>query len=303
MTPLLRCTLLLVTLLAVPICVIEQSVAGLSPEVPRPRQINPIALGNTDSLGSGNRLKCGYVKDMKYAPPPTKAPDGANRVAVEEPLNRCGGARTVDGRFAVAILPSSGFSQTLAEYPTFLIYMPFTSVQEGIFSLSTSPNSYPYYQARAQLTGNRGIIRFQLPSSAPNLVAGKKYFWQFRFSAVTNESENQLLVIRGQIQRINASATLQNQLAIAAPRQKAAIYANNGIWQDALTTLAQLKCANPGDQGIASDWSSLLQQVELKELAMEPIIGVTVQPDKKITTKKTPNSTGPGPTSCPLYLK
>jgi hypothetical protein len=65
---------------------------------------------------------------------------------------------------------------------------------------------------------------------------------------------------------------------VADPRQKAVIYAENGIWQDALSNLAAARRANPNDTDLAADWESLLDSVALPEIAKEPIVEMEAQP-------------------------
>ena len=66
--------------------------------------------------------------------------------------------------------------------------------------------------------------------------------------------------------------TLMSQLKNATPRQRVTLYATNGFWHDALTTLAELRSANPGDATLSRDWVSLLHSVGLDAIATEPII-------------------------------
>ena len=51
-----------------------------------------------------------------------------------------------------------------------------------------------------------------------------------------------------------------------------ALYAQAGIWYEALATLAELRRSKPNDSVLISAWESLLQSVGLDTVAKEPII-------------------------------
>jgi hypothetical protein len=86
------------------------------------------------------------------------------------------------------------------------------------------------------------------------------------------------VVATGIVRRVELSADILRELDAADPRQKTVIYAENGIWQDALGTLAAARRANPNDTDLAADWESLLDSVKLGEIAAEPILPIEPQP-------------------------
>jgi hypothetical protein len=49
------------------------------------------------------------------------------------------------------------------------------------------------------------------------------------------------------------------------------LYAENGIWHDALTQLAQLRRSHPQAKNFRNDWQKLLTDIGLEELANKPI--------------------------------
>lgn len=52
---------------------------------------------------------------------------------------------------------------------------------------------------------------------------------------------------------------------------RVAVYAANGIWYDALDTLAQLRLSNPNDPNLISNWDILMKAAGIDEIASEPI--------------------------------
>ena len=67
--------------------------------------------------------------------------------------------------------------------------------------------------------------------------------------------------------------TLASELEKAAPKDRPSIYANAGLWYDTVTSLVQLREANPNDPQLAEDWTDLLQSIGLDAIAQAPLVG------------------------------
>lgn len=74
------------------------------------------------------------------------------------------------------------------------------------------------------------------------------------------------------MQRIEPNRDLVRRLGTATPQKRVTLYAQAGIWQDALTLLSELRLAKPKDTVLASDWRNLLKSVGLEDVASETII-------------------------------
>ncbi|NJO52498.1 MAG: DUF928 domain-containing protein [Leptolyngbyaceae cyanobacterium RM2_2_4] len=70
----------------------------------------------------------------------------------------------------------------------------------------------------------------------------------------------------GWIQRIQPSAELQTALTNAAPAQLPTLYAQSGIWYDALASLVALR-TTPTTPTFTTQWSTLLNSVGLGHIA------------------------------------
>ena len=81
----------------------------------------------------------------------------------------------------------------------------------------------------------------------------------------------ELRFVEGWIQRTQLDRNLSNQIDRATPTEKVALYAGNGLWHDALTTLANLQVAKPQDPELIQDWQNLLNAIGLRELANRPL--------------------------------
>ncbi|MBD0309458.1 MAG: DUF928 domain-containing protein, partial [Microcoleus sp. T1-bin1] len=114
-------------------------------------------------------------------------------------------------------------------------------------------------------------------TNVPPLEVGKNYTWKFTVVCDPDDRSSDLLE-SGIVRRVELSADILSQLENADPRLKTFIYAENGIWQDALSTLATARRANPNERVFQTDWESLLESVTLGEIAKEPIVEMEAQP-------------------------
>jgi hypothetical protein len=164
-------------------------------------------------------------------------------------------------------------SITVAEYPTFFFYIPDVDLEgvQGELVLRNEKDE-EIYRAAFSLKVPDSILMVDLSGfpSFPPLEVGKSYRWDFIIAVNPMDRSNDIFV-DGEIQRVELSSELKHKLDTALPQEKPAIYAANGIWQDALASLASLRCASPNDSAMASDWTSLLQQVQLPEISRKPL--------------------------------
>jgi hypothetical protein len=176
-------------------------------------------------------------------------------------------------KFLMPITPTDGFSATTSNSPTFFWYVPQTSVQTAEFALLDGSDKQ-LYKATVNLPGTAGIVSFTLPEKVATSVLenGKDFYWQFAVLCDPNQPSLNPFV-EGVVQRVKPNANLINQLKQASSaHDRAAIYASTGIWQDAISTLAQQRCTHPNDASFTASWTKLLQSVRLDEFATEPLI-------------------------------
>ncbi|MDZ8189835.1 MAG: DUF928 domain-containing protein [Nostoc sp. ChiSLP02] len=162
---------------------------------------------------------------------------------------------------------------TTLERPTFWFYIPYTkdlSNSSAEFSLQDSAENDVYRNAIA-LPSKPSIVGISLPSTA-SLEVDRTYRWYLKVRC-NKETASIPVYVEGGIKRINLDDGVIQQLEAAnEPRQKIIIYAEKGIWFDALNMLVQLRVSNYNDASIEKDWQSLLQSVNLDNLAMMPLI-------------------------------
>ena len=171
-----------------------------------------------------------------------------------------------------ALVPVTNLGFTAAEYPTFWLYVPYSSGAVELV-LKDENTKDTVYQTQFQAPDGPGIVGFRLPDTAPPLEIGKKYRWTFDFLCHLS-TQSDVLSVTGVILRSPLTSTLQNQLSIASPQQRVVLYAQQGLWYETLTELARLRLANPQDAELAAMWSSLFQNpwVGLPEIAPAALV-------------------------------
>jgi hypothetical protein len=176
------------------------------------------------------------------------------------------------------LVPKNKIGRTVSDYPTFFFYWPQPNVELAEFLLQDE-NGDVIYQQDLTIKNLSGVIGVSIPANTnvPPLEVGKNYTWAFSRVCDPDGRSNDHLE-SGIVRRVELSANILRQLETADPRQKTFIYAQNGIWQDALSTLAAARRANPNDTDLAADWESLLDSVRLGAIAKEPIVEMEAQP-------------------------
>lgn len=171
-----------------------------------------------------------------------------------------------------ALIPKYNIGLTLSGYPTFMIYVPYSSTPErNVEFVLFDEDDNEIFKQRMPLTGTPGIVKFKLPQSAPMLEVGKQYRWQF-FYQCNPRLRAEDNGVAGAIARINPNETLIRQLEKAnTPLEQIQVYAENGLWYETITLLAALRQEKPQDPQLLQEWKELLRSVELESLADEPL--------------------------------
>ncbi len=195
------------------------------------------------------------------------------------PGRRIGGGTRGDCKLSsdiTALVPEKNPVLTVAGYPTFFFYMPQNPTPLSVEFVLRDENDEKVYEKTLMTSGNSGIMAISLPASkaVTPLVPDKNYHWYFSIICNPQKRDDDIFV-EGFIKRVVPNEVLASKLEHASPEDRAAIYADNGIWQEALLTLAQLHRSNPQDLTIANNWNKLLQSVGLDTIAQEPIVTVS----------------------------
>jgi hypothetical protein len=135
-----------------------------------------------------------------------------------------------------------------------------------------------------------GLIQIEMPKDRPELVAGQVYQWSVALVCYPKRPSSNPF-FSSWIERIPTTPALQQQLAAvtakrnsprrnlssrdtantskASPqenRDRAAIYAEAGLWYDATDALVKARMANPNDPSTQADFRALMEQVGLTQV-------------------------------------
>lgn len=200
---------------------------------------------------------------QKFIPPNRNAPQttagGATR----------GGSCYLQGKETLtALMPLNKSGLTLAERPTFYLFIPQIPVQTARFSLLDGDDIV--YDTTFKLPKQLGIIGFTLPSKAPGLKVSKNYHWYMSI-ACGSEELAEAITVDGWVERIQPTTDLSKQLARTNPKHLSQVYAASGIWYEVLHTLVQQRLSDPSDRTVIANWQELLESVGLKNLVSKPL--------------------------------
>lgn len=191
----------------------------------------------------------------------TNTPSGsANR---ETPQPSC----TQQSKIPLTVLmPTSNVGTTVAANPTFFLYVPETTAATAEFVI-VDDNRNDVYRTTLVLSSTPGIVTLKLPETV-SLKTGKNYLWQFEIICdPLNRQTKDKKYVQGLVQRVEISQNLKTKLDYAvSPIMKAKLYAEAGIWHEALTLLAQVRSYQP------TEWEELLKSVGLDALAPAPLV-------------------------------
>ncbi|HKC96129.1 MAG TPA: DUF928 domain-containing protein [Nitrospira sp.] len=192
-----------------------------------------------------------------YKPPVRGAPGG-----------RVGGGTRTDGQtYRISVLAPSHTGQTIHEQPVLFWYLSkamstpieFTLVEPGVAQPSVETVLQPPFQP--------GIHSVRLADFGVRLVPGKAYRWFVAF-VVNSERRSKDILAGGTIERIEPSSTLMSKLAEASKTEMPYVYAEAGLWYDAILAVSDLIEAAPSESGFRKERAALLDQVGLSDIAL-----------------------------------
>ncbi len=198
---------------------------------------------------------------IRWQPPPMppNLGDPSGRGQGGGSRGRCPGYDEVS-----ALLPPSKWGLTTMEYPTIWLNLPKgLAAQVPVeFVLADSQGKVLFKEIADAPQTPAGINPFPLPARAPALRVNQEYRWSIAIycDAAVPDSP---VIIRGAIGRSALPSLTETRLAQSlAAIDRATIYAEQGFWYDALTTLGMEQRATGGTEA-AIAWQDLLNQANL----------------------------------------
>ena len=198
---------------------------------------------------------------MKFSRPATGAPS----------VRLTGGSRgTGDSTVTLDVLAPDDVGLTTQEQPSLFWYQSKPAAVKFELTLLQENKVKPLVQVTAERSLNAGIQRVRLSDHGVKLAPGVEYQWVVALIA-DPENRSKDLVASGMIKRTEASADLQKSIAAANPESLAGVYAEAGIWYDALSTISDRIDADPQNKSLQESRADLLRQGGLKGAVVSPL--------------------------------
>jgi hypothetical protein len=197
------------------------------------------------------------VAKVKFVRPSTGAPS----------VRLTGGSRGIgDSSITLDVLAPDDVGLTTQEQPSLFWYQSKPAKAKFELTLLQENKPKPLVQVTAERSLTAGIQRVRLSDHGVKLAPGVEYQWVV---ALITDPDNRSsdLIASGVIKRVEASADLKKNIAAANPESLPGIYAEGGIWYDALSCLSDRIDADPGNKTLQEARADLLRQAGLKAAA------------------------------------
>ena len=186
---------------------------------------------------------------------------------VGAPAVRVGGASRGGGIGAsvIALVPDHEALTTKA-HPSLFWYQSKPAKARLEVTLTEPKTVKPLLRLESGTANKVGIQRLRLGKYKTELAPNTSFKWSVALVA-DEQNRSKDLVASGVITRVPESEELAKKLKEASPAERPFVYANAGIWYDALEAISDLIEAHPHEPAYLEQRSALLKQVGLSEAA------------------------------------
>lgn len=224
---------------------------------------------------------------IRFVPPPNRNPrrsQGAGSRGCDESLPE---------NLVTLLIPSKEYAgQTVSSHPSFFLHLSKSVSVPMVFTLTKSGVPQPLYRKQID-SPQSGLIEIEMPKDRPELVPGQVYQWSVALVCYPKRPSSNPF-FSSWIERVPTTPALQQQLAAVSAkgnfprgnlasrdsantsktspqenRDRAAIYAEAGLWYDAVDALVKARMANPNDPSTQADFRALMDQVGLALVAQQ----------------------------------
>jgi hypothetical protein len=178
-----------------------------------------------------------------------------------------------DGFPALYALVPSHVGQTASSQPSLFWYVDDAPVPGARmeFTLLDEDGVKPLVEASLEGPKRAGIQRIRLSDYGVQLKPGTEYEWSVALIPDPKERAKDI-VATGWIDRVERSGALNARLASEGSARSVYVFADEGLWYDALTALGDQMERNSGDPDLVKIRASLLAQVGLDAVATAPVL-------------------------------
>jgi len=178
------------------------------------------------------------------------------------------------------LLPPTNIGLTTAAYPRFFWYTPKNIAQKTNFSLykldEKSNQRTLVYNTTFQPSRESGVTSLALPSQRiPPLEIDQLYQWSVSLICGSQDTSPNVITVYGWVQRVALSNNVESTLKQLSPRERISVYAEQGLWFDVVSTLADLRACNSSNTTLLATWVSVVKQTALfkaEAIAQQPLL-------------------------------
>ena len=205
--------------------------------------------------------------------PPSQRSETAAAMPVYEPPRRSApGGRIGGSTRGMGIVPMLSAlapdhtGLTTHEQPSLFWYLTRATTYPVEFTITDDQATQPLLETRLSGPFDAGMQRVRLADYGVRLSLGVPYRW-FVALVIDPNSPSRDNIAGGTIERLAPPTALRAKLTRAGTAQAPSIYAEAGLWYDALAATADLLDAAPNDPALRQQHASLLEQVGLRQIA------------------------------------
>jgi hypothetical protein len=218
------------------------------------KQVDP-AVRAPNEQGS-NKQTDPAVRPPVYKPPVGRGLPGG-RVG--------GGTRGDDLSFVLSVLAPNHTGLTLQEQPALYWFVSKRIVGPLEFTL-TDDGVKPVIESRLDPPIEAGIHELRLADYGVKLTPGKRYSW-YVTRVMDPERRSRDILAGGTMERVESVMGLTTTTVPANLSQAPFLYAEAGLWYDAIEAISKLIDASPADLALRQQRAALLEQAGLTEVA------------------------------------
>src|SRR5882762_5567016 len=188
-----------------------------------------------------------------YKPPLRGAPGG-----------RVGGGTRGTSRevFVLSVLAPDHSGLTASEQPSLYWYISTPTALPVELTVMDPETTQPLLEMRVVAPIEAGIHRVRLSDHGVRLAPGVAYRWYVAVVPDPGRRSRDILA-GGAIQRVNPAGEMVARVGQARREELPSIYAEAGLWYDALTAMSELIESAPDDAGLRRQRAALLTQIGL----------------------------------------
>jgi hypothetical protein len=188
------------------------------------------------------------------------------------PASRIGGGTrglSVQAAPTIAVLAPDHTGYTTSAQPTLYWYLSRQTPVKIEVTLLDEAGVKPLVEKTLQSPLPAGIQALSLKELGVTLTPGVEYRWHV---ALVNDPKQRSgdVTSSGTVRVVPVPDALKSRLAQTPAAGRASVFAEEGMWYDAIEALVQRINAAPGDQGLRDQLNGLLAQVGLARIAPQP---------------------------------